>query len=1150
MRNMRKKIVLGLILGVAASCALAFGLAACETTVVPSNPDNPDTELSFEEQVQAIYMSYKEAYGDDALDYDDWLASIKGEDGKDGENGKSAYEIAVKNGFNGSEDEWLESLKGTDGQDGTNGIDGQDGATWYTATSESDMNALTAKVGDFCILTDGTDCSIYKYVGENYTETDENGDTITYPSWSLVSSLALNESITSGGSKIITVDYSLPTISEDGTKCTDEDGNEVEVGTFAIKTGSLAGASQGYIYQLTATDEEDDDGNTTTTLSWTVLSHEHSFTPTYESGSVQMNTCAATCTTVGYETTICKCGVWKVELTPALGHEWDDGTYLGTITGSVGDDGKAYMLSLYKYTCQRDGCGEEKYSFQISEYVEIGDEATFVFSDLLGYTGEEEQALSAGPIAGTGSFALTLGDGFYIQYKAHVSGFSSGMTYTGADGEENIVFDYRLVLPSDGQEGLSFTLTEQKDVTIYYSMLKANYSPVIYIKSVTDGNSGSAEDDNLVYTIEPKTNASDATIGKVYKVTLSLEAGTYLITTNGQTGNKDTHGVQQGASGNLFRIDFTSYTGSGANISTDDSATAALFAAAVMPLTAENFTLGTNEVTDADAEAQIAYFTVPANGTYTFAIGEGYTDALADIYVGNDFKDRIYATSSLQIFNSYTVYLSAGDEVTFELYSYTGETASYTLDISYVLSISVGENSVTVPEGETLSATYSIFLDGLYTFSIDEDSNAYVVIQYTEDNTAYNVYLGADVNTAALSLTSGMSLYITFSSLDQRGATYTLHIAYSATIDTDIPTLEIGNNVISLSATSATNGAEATFVAPDAGTYVFTISSYGNGKVYITNNSSIFVTLGYDTEEEIITDEEGHETTVQVVIRSVSVEMAAGDPISITFYTLTGEAGAYNFSIYFESFEEEESYELITDGSYHIVLNADQGYSGITEEYIVVQSGVYTFSVDEYSDAYIDIYVNNEFVCTLIDPLYYDSDNADDPTNPVPSNEITLYENEIVTVIYMSYSEGAADYELNVKCIPITEGGDEGEPGEGTQYELQIGTPNEITITGEDEDGFTGDFSTTYVFDKSGSYTFTISGEGAAYAYVDIWDENGDILGQNDTDTGTLNGAEGYFEVTLDIVAGETYYFYFGSTNYTIDITYYFTITEGAPAEE
>ena len=44
-----------------------------------------------------------------------------GQNGIDGADGKSAYEIALANGFTGSESEWLESLKGLDGKDGANG---------------------------------------------------------------------------------------------------------------------------------------------------------------------------------------------------------------------------------------------------------------------------------------------------------------------------------------------------------------------------------------------------------------------------------------------------------------------------------------------------------------------------------------------------------------------------------------------------------------------------------------------------------------------------------------------------------------------------------------------------------------------------------------------------------------------------------------------------------------------------------------------------------------------------------------------------------------------------------------------------------------------------------------------------------------------
>lgn len=38
-----------------------------------------------------------------------------GQDGNDGTNGKSAYELAVENGFSGTQEEWLESLKGSSG---------------------------------------------------------------------------------------------------------------------------------------------------------------------------------------------------------------------------------------------------------------------------------------------------------------------------------------------------------------------------------------------------------------------------------------------------------------------------------------------------------------------------------------------------------------------------------------------------------------------------------------------------------------------------------------------------------------------------------------------------------------------------------------------------------------------------------------------------------------------------------------------------------------------------------------------------------------------------------------------------------------------------------------------------------------------------
>ncbi len=55
-----------------------------------------------------------------------WLASLKGADGTNGTNGVdglSAYQIAVNQGFVGTETQWITSLKGADGIDGAPGAD-------------------------------------------------------------------------------------------------------------------------------------------------------------------------------------------------------------------------------------------------------------------------------------------------------------------------------------------------------------------------------------------------------------------------------------------------------------------------------------------------------------------------------------------------------------------------------------------------------------------------------------------------------------------------------------------------------------------------------------------------------------------------------------------------------------------------------------------------------------------------------------------------------------------------------------------------------------------------------------------------------------------------------------------------------------------
>ena len=68
----------------------------------------------------------------------DGAQGVPGTDGKDGTPGKSAYEIAVEHGFVGDEQAWLDSLKGEPGDSGANGINGTDGKDGVDGTNGAD----------------------------------------------------------------------------------------------------------------------------------------------------------------------------------------------------------------------------------------------------------------------------------------------------------------------------------------------------------------------------------------------------------------------------------------------------------------------------------------------------------------------------------------------------------------------------------------------------------------------------------------------------------------------------------------------------------------------------------------------------------------------------------------------------------------------------------------------------------------------------------------------------------------------------------------------------------------------------------------------------------------------------------------------------
>ena len=76
-------------------------------------------DVKFEESDKSFDLEFNENDHSFGLEFGD-VQFLKGEDGK------SAYELAVEHGFEGSEEEWLESLQATDGKDGYTPIKGVD----------------------------------------------------------------------------------------------------------------------------------------------------------------------------------------------------------------------------------------------------------------------------------------------------------------------------------------------------------------------------------------------------------------------------------------------------------------------------------------------------------------------------------------------------------------------------------------------------------------------------------------------------------------------------------------------------------------------------------------------------------------------------------------------------------------------------------------------------------------------------------------------------------------------------------------------------------------------------------------------------------------------------------------------------------------
>lgn len=135
-------------------------------TWIPANPvpgpQGPEGKSAYEVAVENGFVGSEE----------EWLESLvgpqgpKGDPGEPGEPGLSAYAVAVQNGFQGTEEEWLASLVGPEGPQGPKGDtgdpgpkgdpgeDGADGAPGPGAWVYSVAGTLEPLVGNIPIYND------------------------------------------------------------------------------------------------------------------------------------------------------------------------------------------------------------------------------------------------------------------------------------------------------------------------------------------------------------------------------------------------------------------------------------------------------------------------------------------------------------------------------------------------------------------------------------------------------------------------------------------------------------------------------------------------------------------------------------------------------------------------------------------------------------------------------------------------------------------------------------------------------------------------------------------------------------------------------------------------------------------------------------
>lgn len=162
----------------------------------PAGPPGADGKSAYDVAVENGYSGTKAQ----------WLASLKGdtgapgedgEDGAPGAEGKSAYELAVEEGYAGTKAQWLASLKGdpgAPGEDGEDGAPGADGKSAYEVAVDEGYSGTKAqwlaslKGADGTTPVKGTDYFTAAEVEQIVEEAAAAVDVPDVPAWAMADS--------------------------------------------------------------------------------------------------------------------------------------------------------------------------------------------------------------------------------------------------------------------------------------------------------------------------------------------------------------------------------------------------------------------------------------------------------------------------------------------------------------------------------------------------------------------------------------------------------------------------------------------------------------------------------------------------------------------------------------------------------------------------------------------------------------------------------------------------------------------------------------------------------------------------------------------------------------------------------------------------